>query len=102
MGDEEENVRTRLPDRDEGEILGIADDLLGGSRLNVVCEDGKTRLARIPGRMKRRVWIREGDLVIIDPWDFQDEKADVVWRYTDTQASYLSRQGLIPDNIDVF
>ncbi len=97
-----EYVRVRLPDRKLGELFGIADQLMGGSRLSVMCEDGQKRLARIPGKMKRRMWIREGDLVIIKPWDFQDEKADVVWRYTKTQAQWLSRRQMIPKQIDVF
>lgn len=99
---EEGYVRTRLPDHKRGELFGIADSLQGGSRLKVNCEDGKSRMARIPGKLKRRMWIREGDLVIIRPWDFQNEKCDVVFRYTKTQASYLSRRGMIPKQIDIF
>jgi translation initiation factor 1A len=95
-------VRVKLPDKKEGELFGIADQLVGGSRLNVMCEDGISRLARIPGKMKRRMWIREGDLVIVKPWEFQQDKADVVWRYTKTQAEYLSRKEMIPKQIDVF
>lgn len=99
---EEGYVRVRLPDHKKAELFGIADQLQGGSRLKVNCEDGKSRMARIPGKLKRRMWIREGDLVIIRPWDFQNEKCDVVFRYTKTQASYLSRRGMIPKQIDVF
>ena len=96
------NLRVKMPDKKEGELFGIADQLVGGSRLNVMCEDGTSRLARIPGKMKRRMWIREGDLVIVKPWEFQNDKADVVWRYTKTQAEYLSRREMIPKQIDVF
>jgi translation initiation factor 1A len=95
-------VRVKLPDKKKGELFGIADALQGGSRLKVNCEDGKSRMARIPGKLKRRMWIREGDLVIVRPWDFQNDKCDVVFRYTKTQASYLSRRGMIPKQIDVF
>ncbi len=95
-------VRVRLPDKKLGELFGVADQLMGGSRLKVMCEDGASRLCRIPGKMKRRMWIREGDLVIVKPWDFQDEKADVVWRYTKTQAQYLARRGLVPKQIDIY
>lgn len=95
-------LRVKMPDKKEGELFGIADALVGGSRLEVMCEDGVKRLARIPGKMKRRMWIREGDLVIVKPWDFQNDKADVVWRYTKTQAEYLSRKQMIPTQIDVF
>lgn len=99
---EEGFVRGPLPDKKRGDMFGIASQLQGGSRLRVNCEDGRSRLARIPGKMKRRMWIREGDLVIVRPWQFQDEKCDIVFRYTKTQAAYLSRRGLIPRQIDVF
>jgi translation initiation factor 1A len=52
--------------------------------------------------MKKRMWIRENDLVIVKPWPFQNEKADVVYRYTQTQANYLSRNNLLPDVINIF
>jgi len=97
-----QSIRVRMPNRKNGEIFGITDQLLGASHIKVMCADGKSRLGRIPGKMKKRMWIREGDLVIIKPWDFQDEKADVVWRYTKTQASYLSRRKMLPSAIDVF
>ena len=67
-----------------------------------MCEDGKSRMARIPGRMKRRMWIRVGDLLIVKPWSFQDDKADVVYRYTKTQSLNLSRKRKLPEIIDVF
>jgi translation initiation factor 1A len=98
----EEQIRLRLPKRNSTELFAIAERLMGGSRMNVVCADGKARLARIPGRMKRRARVRAGDLLIIVPWDIQDEKADVVYRYTKTQSRILSRRNLLPENLDVF
>ena len=99
---EEEYIRLRLPNKKKNEIFAIADRLMGGSRINVVCADGKSRMARIPGRMKRKERVRAGDLVIIKPWDIQDEKADVIYRYRNTQARILSRRKLLPEEIDVF
>jgi len=69
--------------------------MLGANRLKVRCMDGKVRLARIPGKMKKRIWICEGDVVIVVPWSFQDEKADVVWKYTSPQVSWLQRKGYL-------
>ena len=85
-----------------GIFAGIVEKLSGASRLTVMCEDGSTRNCRIPGKMRKRMWIREGDLVIVKPWDFQNEKGDIVYRYTRTQASYLSRNKMLPEIIDVF
>ncbi len=80
----------------QGEILGVVVKLLGFDRIMVKCQDGNERLCRIRGKMKRRVWIREGDIVIVAPWDFQtDKRGDVVWRYTHAQADSLRRKGLL-------
>jgi len=99
---QEEYIRLRLPNRKKNEMFAIAERLMGGSRINIICEDGKSRLARIPGRMKRRQRVRAGDLVIIKPWDIQNEKADIIYRYRRTQAIVLSRRNLLPEEIDVF
>jgi translation initiation factor 1A len=97
-----EYIRLHLPKKEKNEMFAIAERLMGGSRINVICADGKSRLARIPGRMKRRQRVRAGDLVIIKPWDIQNEKADIVYRYRRTQAIVLSRRNLLPEEIDVF
>lgn len=99
---DEEIARVPMPRRKEGEIFAIAEQLMGASKIKVICEDGKARMGRIPGKMKKRMWIKEGDLLIVRPWEFQDEKADIRFRYTRTQAVYLSRKGLLPSAINIF
>src|SRR5437667_12862957 len=99
---EEEVVRVRMPRTKDGEILGIADQLRGAARIRVMCADGKSRLGRIPGKLKKRMWIREGDLLIVNPWDFQDEKCDIRHRYTKMESTYLSRRGILPASLDIF
>jgi translation initiation factor 1A len=99
---EEEYIRLKLPNKNDNEMFAIADRLMGGSRIIVVCADGKSRMARIPGRMKRKQRVRAGDLVIVKPWDIQNDKADIIFRYRRTQAIVLSRRKLLPEEIDVF
>ena len=94
--------RVRLPNARRKEMFAIADQLLGASKIRVMCADGKSRLGRIPGKLRKRMWIREGDLLIVQPWEFQEEKANILFRYTRTQATYLSRRGKIPELINVF
>ena len=78
------------------DVLGIATKLLGYDRIMVRCQDGHERLCRIRGKMKRRVWIRIGDVVLVSPWDFQkDTRGDLFWRYTKAQAEMLRRKGLL-------
>ncbi|MAT48311.1 MAG: translation initiation factor eIF-1A [Euryarchaeota archaeon] len=95
-------IRVLMPNIKINEMFAIADNILGGRRVSVICADGKTRMARIPGKMRRRQWVREGDLIIVWPWDFQDSKADVKHRYSKTQAIYLSRKGVLPEIVDLF
>ena len=97
-----DRIRVPLPNRKINEMFAIADQILGGRRVKAVCEDGESRLARIPGKMRRRQWVREGDLIVVQPWDFQDEKANVCMRYTKTQSLYLSRKGVLPEIVDLF
>ena len=97
----ERTIRVPLPYKPKGEMFAIADAFQGGSRLQVICEDGNRRLARIPGKLRRRMWIRENDLLIIIPWSFQDSKADVKWRYTPTQFANLRRMGKIPEILEI-
>jgi translation initiation factor 1A len=97
------NIRLPLPKSKKNEKFAVVDRKLGGARLDVSCEDGKSRMARIPGSKRRRLKkIRNGDLLIIKPWDFQDEKAEVLFSYRKNQAKFLSRINKIPDEIDVF
>lgn len=98
----EEVGRLPLPRRDRGEIFGIANQLLGAARIRVMCEDSVPRMGRITGKMKKKMWIREGDLLILRPWGFQEGKADILFRYSRTQATYLARRNLLPPSIDIF
>ena len=97
-----DRIRVPLPNRKVNEMFAIADNILGGRRVRCICEDDESRLARIPGKMRRRQWVREGDLIVIQPWEFQDEKANVCMRYTKTQSLYLSRKGVLPEIVDLF
>ena len=99
---ESSKIRVKMPNTKDNEMFAIAEQILGGRRVTVLCADGETRMARIPGKMRRRQWVRDGDLIIVWPWDFQDSKADVKHRYTKTQALYLSRRGVLPPDVDVF
>ncbi len=90
--EEEVVTRVRMP-RDQ-EVLGIVQQRLGGSRMRVLCLDGKARICRIPGRLKRSLWVREGNIVIIQPWEIGgDAKGDIVYKYKKAQADFLKKKG---------
>ena len=78
------------------DVMGIAKKMLGNDRFLVSCQDGKERLCRIRGKMKRRMWIRVGDIVLVSPWDFQsDKRGDIIWRYKRNQAEWLRKKGYL-------
>ncbi|MBN1377212.1 translation initiation factor eIF-1A [Candidatus Woesearchaeota archaeon] len=97
---EEIKFHMRFPRNNE--VLGIVEQRLGGSRSRVKCLDGKTRICRIPGRLKRSLWIRENDVVLIEPWEHcGDEKGDIIYKYRQNQVSTLERKGLLKGLEDV-
>ena len=64
--------------------------------MRVRCLDGKTRICRIPGRLRRTLWVRERDIVIIEPWELSGEdKGDIVYKYTKSQIEFLKRKGYL-------
>ena len=78
----------------EGELLGRVVKLLGSDHIMIRCTDDKTRMGRIRGKLKRKIWIRENDVVIIAPWDFKyDERGDIIWRFTLSQVDWLKNNG---------
>lgn len=94
---EEEEItqftRVRLPKGEE--VLGVIESRLGGNKMMVRCLDGKNRNCRIPGRLKRKLWLRPGDIVIVEPWEFDKDKGDVIFKYRPNQVEWLKRNGYL-------
>ena len=92
----EEPTEFRIRTPGKGEVLGIVESMLGTNKIKVVCQDGKARIGRIPGKMRKRIWMREGDAVLLKPWDIQGEKfGDIKYRYTPTEMSWLRKKGIL-------
>lgn len=98
----EEIRRTPLPRN--GQVIGICEQRVGGSRMKVKCMDGRNRICRIPGRVKRKLWIREGDVLLIEPWELcGNEKGDVLFKYKPLQVSVLRDKGFLKtDDVEEF
>lgn len=90
---EQEPVRIRLPRK--GEIIGKVIQRLGGNRMEIKCSDGKKRNCRVPGRLKRKLWLREGDIVLITPWPDDDSKGDIIFQYNKNAEYQLKKRALI-------
>ena len=100
-------TRVKFPSRRLGEMFAIVVEILGGERMRVFCEDGDYRVGRIRGKIKKRVWIRRGDLVIVNPWEWETVvkdklgKCEVSWRYTRAEISWLHRNNKVPKILDI-
>jgi translation initiation factor 1A len=86
-------VRVKKP-RDN-EVIGIITQRVGGSRMLISCMDGKTRNCKVPGRKRRELWLREGDAVIVEPWEFDNEKGDVLFKYSKAAIEKLKQMGML-------
>ncbi|MBU0470601.1 MAG: translation initiation factor eIF-1A [Nanoarchaeota archaeon] len=92
---EQQLIRVRLPQKNE--VLGIVQQRLGGSRMRVLCLDGKERICRIPGRLRRGLWVRENDVVIVSPWELGGEdKGDIFYKYkSKAEVAFLRKKGYL-------
>lgn len=75
--------------------------LMGDSRLEVQCIDGIKRDGHIRGKMKKKVWVVVGDVVLVALREFEKEKCDILIKYTEDEVRKLKSLKEIPDNIKV-
>tara|TARA_R100000655_G_C2989298_1_gene192866 strand:+ start:1954 stop:2274 length:321 start_codon:yes stop_codon:yes gene_type:complete len=93
--------KVKLPKGDEQ--FGVVIEMSGGSRMTALCEDGKTRMIRIGGKFKRRMWVRENDLILLKPWPVQgDTKADLVHRYLPTERKWITNRDILTEELNIW
>ncbi|MFH1308371.1 MAG: translation initiation factor eIF-1A [archaeon] len=98
----EEHEITRVRTPRGREILGIVEQRFGGMKMLVKCLDGIARNCRIPGRYKRKLWIREGNIVLVEPWEFDNNKGDIIFKYHPAAVDWLKKKGYLKEVSDEF
>lgn len=93
-------TRVKMPRK--GEVIGVVVQRLGGNRMEVRSNDGKTRNCRVPGRFKRTMWLRPKDVVMVKPWVDDDLKADVIYKYNSSAINQLRKKGMLDSIKDGF
>lgn len=93
-------TRAKLPRGKE--VIGIIEERLGGNKMRVNCLDGKSRICRVPGRLKRKLWLRPQDTIIIEPWELDDTKGDVLFKYPSNQIAWLRNNGYLEGESEEF
>lgn len=86
-------ARARMPRQNQ--FVGTVVQRLGGNRMDIACSDGKTRNCRVPGRFKRSMWLRINDVVLIQLWEHDPEKGDIIYKYNPSEINQLRKRGLL-------
>ncbi|GAB4821801.1 hypothetical protein N2152v2_008847 [Parachlorella kessleri] len=100
-GKNESDEKRELIFKEDGQEYAQVLRMLGNGRLEAYCMDGVKRLCHIRGKMRKKVWVNTGDIVLVGLRDYQDEKADVILKYMADEARSLKAYGELPDNIRV-
>jgi translation initiation factor 1A len=88
----ESNHNTTLITSIEGiNCYGKIIKVLGSGNFTVICSDGKERIGKICGKMRLKVWIGANDIVLISLRSFQDNKADIIHKYSDGDVRLLNK-----------
>merc|ERR1711972_995765 len=95
---ESEGVKRELVFKDDRQEYAQATKMLGNGRLEAICFDGTKRLCHIRGKLRKKVWINQGDIILVGLRDYQDAKADVILKYNADEARNLKTYGEIPDS----
>jgi len=70
---------------------------MGCRRVRVLCSD-KVRSCMIPGKMWKRVWLNEGDIILCQGYansSVNDDVCVVCYKYTPTEISSLKNKGFL-------
>ena len=95
----QENKNIRYKDEDDYQEYAQITKALGNGRFEVFCFDGKKRLAIICGKMRKRVFVNQGNIVLVSLREWQDSKCDIIEKYNESDVMKLKYQKLIPDFI---
>ncbi|GMR48197.1 hypothetical protein PMAYCL1PPCAC_18392 [Pristionchus mayeri] len=95
---ENDVMKRELQFKEPGQEYAQVVKMLGNGRLMAFCFDGKQRLCHIRGKLRKKVWINTGDIILVGLRDYQDEKADVILKYNPDEARLLKQYNELPDN----
>ncbi|RKP36224.1 nucleic acid-binding protein, partial [Dimargaris cristalligena] len=98
---ENEGEKRELVFKEEGQEYAQVTKMLGNGYVEAQCFDGIKRIAHIRGKMRKKVWINQGDIVLLSLRDFQDDKADIILKYNADEARNLKTYGELPESAKI-
>lgn len=100
-GKNEGEEKRELIFKEEGQEYAQVVRMLGNGRLTAACFDGQRRLCHIRGKMRKKVWVAAGDIILVGLRDYQDSKADVILKYNPDEARNLKAYNELPDTAKI-
>jgi len=98
---ENEGLKRELVFKEDGQEYAQVTKMLGNGRLEAMCFDGVKRLCHIRGKLRKKVWINQSDIVLVGLRDYQDAKADVILKYSADEARNLKSYGEFPESVKI-
>ena len=98
---ENERDKRELVFKEDGQEYAQVAKMLGNGRLEAMCFDGVKRLCHIRGKLRKKVWINQSDIILVGLRDYQDAKADVILKYSADEARNLKSYGEFPESIKI-
>jgi translation initiation factor 1A len=99
MGKKTQNTERELVFKEEMQDYAQVLRLMGDCRLEVQCMDGAKRVGHIRGKIKKKVWIALGDIVLVALREYEKDKCDIIQKYTEDEVRKLKQMGEIPESI---
>lgn len=100
-GKTESVVKRELIYKEDGQDYAQVTKMLGNGRVEAVFPDGAMRQCHIRGKMRKKVWIQVGDIVLVGLRDFQDSKADIILKYNADESRQLQAEKAIPASMKI-
>ena len=100
-GKNENEEKRELQFKEDGQEYAQVLRMLGNGRLEAFCFDGVKRLCHIRGKLRKKVWVNQGDIILVGLRDYQASKADVILRYNAEEARNLKAYGELPETAKI-
>jgi len=97
-GTDEKDSHKELLFKEDGQEYAQVLRMLGDGRMACTCYDGEARLGLIRGSMRKKKWIKVGDIVLVGLRgdESSDRKCDIIHLYSTDESRSLQAFGELP------
>ncbi len=99
--EDDSDEKRELVIKDVGQEYAMVEQMMGDCRVKAKCCDNIERECHIRGKMRKKVWISKGDIILVSVRDFEPDKADVILKYSANEARKLQEYGQLDKNLKI-